>query len=185
LLEGKTVNLRVAESDDVDFEVGCHNDGGFWGDYIPIEEQMSKSEWMKSFDSPTEFQKMIGLKSYIIQKKDGTRIGLIHHRTNQPYGTMEIGYFLLPSERERGYGTEAVQLVVDYLFLSKDIVRIEATTNVGNKASQRVLEKAGFKTEGTIRKLQLVRGVWTDHYLHSILREEWKEPKMLTRNERK
>ena len=141
---------------------------------------MSKSEWMKSFDNPTEFQKMIELKSFIIQKKDGTRIGLIHHRANQPYGTMEIGYFLSPA-KERGYGTEAVQLVVDYLFLSKDIVRIEATTNVGNKASQRVLEKAGFKIEGTIRKLALVRGVWTDHYLLSILREEWKEPKILTK----
>jgi RimJ/RimL family protein N-acetyltransferase len=182
LLEGRTVNLRVVESDDVDFAVGCHNDGGFWADYIPIEEQMSKSEWMKSFDNPTEFQKMIGLKMFIIQKKDGTRIGLVHHRTNQPYGTMEIGYFLLPSERGRGYETEAVQLMVDYLFLSKDIVRIEATTNVGNKASQRVLEKAGFRIEGTIRKLTLVRVVWTDHYLHSILREEWKEPKILTKN---
>jgi RimJ/RimL family protein N-acetyltransferase len=72
--------------------------------------------------------------------------------------------------------------MVDYLFLSKDIVRIEATTNVGNKASQRVLEKAGFRIEGTIRKLTLVRGVWTDHYLHSVLREEWKEPKILTKN---
>ena len=175
------MNLRVVEIDDVDFEVGCHNDGGFWADYIPIEEQSSKSEWTKSFDNPTEFQKMIGLKSFIIQKKDGTRIGLIHHRTNQPYGTIEIGYFLLPSERGKGYGTEAVQLMVDYLFLSQNIVRIEATTNVWNKASQRVLEKAGFRIEGTIRKLQLIRGVWTDHYLHSILREKWKEPRILTK----
>jgi RimJ/RimL family protein N-acetyltransferase len=45
--------------------------------------------------------------------------------------------------------------------------------------------EAGFKTEGTIRKLQFIRGVWTDHYLHSILREEWKEPKILTRTEKK
>jgi RimJ/RimL family protein N-acetyltransferase len=172
LLEGKKVNLRVAESDDVDFAVGCHNDGGFWADYISIEEQMSKSEWMKTFVNPTEFQRLIGLKLFVIQKKDGTRIGLIHHRTNQPYGTMEIGYFLLPSERGKGYGTEAVQLMVDYLFLSKNIVRIEAGTNLGNKASQRVLEKAGFKIEGTIRKREFVRGVWIGNYLYSILREE-------------
>jgi RimJ/RimL family protein N-acetyltransferase len=181
LLEGKTVNLRVAESDDVDFAVGCHNDGGFLADYISIEEQISKSEWMKTFADPSEFQKMIGLKLFIIQKKDGTRIGAIHHRTNQPYGTMEIGYFLLPSERSKGYGTEAVQLMVDYLFLSRDIVRIEAGTNLENKASQRVLEKTGFKIEGTIRKREFVRGVWIDNYLYSILREEWKEPRILTR----
>jgi RimJ/RimL family protein N-acetyltransferase len=35
--------------------------------------------------------------------------------------------------------------------------------------------------EGVIRKNQLVRGVWNDFYLLSILREEWKEPKILTK----
>jgi len=100
---------------------------------------------------------------------------------NQPYKTMEIVCFLVPSEKGKGYGTEATQLMVDYLFLSRNIFRIQATANVRNKASQRVLEKAGFKIEGTIRKYLLVRGVWTDYYLLSILREEWKEPKILTR----
>jgi RimJ/RimL family protein N-acetyltransferase len=118
---------------------------------------------------------------FIIQKKDGTRIGFIAHFINQPYRLMEIAYNIVPRERGKGYGTEAAQLMVDYLFLSKNILRIQATTNVKNKASQRVLDKAGFRIEGTIRKLQYVRGVWTDYYLHSILREEWKEPKILTK----
>jgi ribosomal-protein-alanine N-acetyltransferase len=52
---------------------------------------------------------------------------------------------------------------------------------VGNKAAQRVLEKAGFKVEGTIRKLSFVRGEWTDRILYSILLEEWKEPRILTK----
>jgi RimJ/RimL family protein N-acetyltransferase len=39
---------------------------------------------------------------------------------------------------------------VALLFLSKDIARIQAFTDVRNKASQRVLEKAGFKREGTM-----------------------------------
>ena len=71
--------------------------------------------------------------------------------------------------------------MVDYLFLSKDIVRVQTTTNVANKEAQKTLKKAGFKIEGTIRKSQLVRGVWNDFYLLSILREEWKEPKILTK----
>jgi len=72
-------------------------------------------------------------------------------------------------------------LIVDYLFLRKDIVRIQTETNVGNKAAQKALKKAGFQIEGTIRKLQFVRGVWADYYLLSILREERKEPKILTK----
>ena len=89
-------------------------------------------------------------------------------------------FAFVPSERGKGYGTEAVQLMVDNLFIYRNIVRIQATADVGNKAAQRVLEKAGFRTEGTIRKLSLVRGKWRDRTLYDILLEEWKEPRILT-----
>jgi len=182
LLEGKKVSLRVLERDDIDFLFECVNDLDFWGEYVnPLYGQISKSELMENFDKPPERAVLIEFRRFIIQKRDGTRIGLVWRFINQPYETMEIGYFLILGERGKGYGTEAVQLMVDYLFLFKNIVRIQAVTNVRNKASQKVLEKAGFRIEGTVRKLSFVRGVWTDWYLHSILREEWKEPKILTR----
>jgi ribosomal-protein-alanine N-acetyltransferase len=123
----------------------------------------------------------IDFKVFIIQKKDGTKIGDIHHRLTQPYKWMEINYALVPNQRSKGYGTEAVQLVVDYLFLSKDHARIQAIADVRNKASQRILEKAGFQREGTIQKCLFNRGELRDYYLYSLLREEWKEPKMLTK----
>jgi RimJ/RimL family protein N-acetyltransferase len=56
---------------------------------------------------------------------------------------------------------------------------------VRNFASQKVLEKAGFKKEGTIRKSAFIKGEWRDGCLYSILREEWKGPKILTRTEKK
>ena len=71
--------------------------------------------------------------------------------------------------------------MVDYLFLSKDIVRIQAPTETRNIASQRALEKAGFSKEGIMRKSLYVRGEYRDMYLYSILREEWREPKVLTK----
>jgi RimJ/RimL family protein N-acetyltransferase len=87
----------------------------------------------------------------------------------------------VPSERGKGYCSEAVKIMVDYLFLSKDTGRIQAQTDPRNTASQKVLEKVGFKKEGTLRKNFFTRGEWRDAYIYSILREEWKEPKMLTR----
>jgi RimJ/RimL family protein N-acetyltransferase len=97
------------------------------------------------------------------------------------FTTQEISYDLVPSERGKGYCSEAVKIMVDYLFLSKDIVRVQAHIAAGNMASQRVLEKAGFKKEGTFRKEYFVRGEWRDSCTFSILREEWKEPKILTK----
>jgi ribosomal-protein-alanine N-acetyltransferase len=52
---------------------------------------------------------------------------------------------------------------------------------VRNVGSQKVLEKAGFKMEGTIRKAFFLRGYLRDSILYSILRDEWKEPKILVR----
>jgi len=88
---------------------------------------------------------------------------------------------LVPSERGKGYCTEAAKIMVDFLFLSKDTIRIQAQTDPRNAASQKVLEKVGFKKEGTVRKSFFMRGEWRDAYLYSILREEWKGPKVLTR----
>jgi RimJ/RimL family protein N-acetyltransferase len=183
LLEGKTVNLRKVEKEDVDFYFACFNQIDFYGEYThPVIEQVPKWLVIKIIDEqPNEFQRALEDNPFVILKKDGTKIGFTWHFTNQPYGHMEIACFLVPSERGKGYGTEAVQLMVDYLFLSKNIVRIQTTTNVRNKEAQKTLKKVGFQIEGTIRKSQLVRGVWNDSYLLSILREEWKEPKIVTK----
>jgi RimJ/RimL family protein N-acetyltransferase len=181
LLEGKNVNLRVAEKEDLPLFAEWLNNPEFFGEYFaPL--QRSKVELEKMFEnSPFE------MKVFIIEKKDGTKIGqMVHFNMLAPYAKMlEIGYALVPSERRKGYCTEAAQLMVDYLFLSKDITRTQATTHVGNVASQKVLEKCGFKKEGTLRKAVQSRGKWTDLVIFSILREEWKEPKILTKTAQK
>jgi ribosomal-protein-alanine N-acetyltransferase len=117
----------------------------------------------------------------VIEKKDGTKIGLISHYVIPGYGWMEIGPVISPKEADKGYGTEAMQIMVDYLFLTTDIMRITELTDVRNVAAQKCYEKVGFKKEGTIRKARYYRGEWADHYIFGILREDWKEPRILTK----
>jgi RimJ/RimL family protein N-acetyltransferase len=179
MLEGKTVNLRVMEKDDVDFLAEHLNDINCMGEYWSDFEQRSKSDWEKIFDTPQSNPN--DFKLFIIQKKDGTRIGSIHHRLDSPHRIMELACWLMPIESRKGYGTEATQLMVDYLFLSRQLARIQAIVDVRHIASQRVLEKAGFQREGTMRDESFDRGEWRDFYLYSILRREWKEPKILTK----
>ena len=173
MLEGKNVNLRLVEKEDLPLLADWSNNPEYLGEFIWLPQQ-SRTEWEKRYDYPTA-----DTKWFFIEKKDGTTIGTLFHF---PRGELlEIGYVLAPSERSKGYGTEAVEIMVDYLFLSKNIVRVQAITDVGNVASQKALEKAGFKKEGTIRKSAFIKGEWRDGCLYSILREEWKEPKILTR----
>jgi ribosomal-protein-alanine N-acetyltransferase len=69
--------------------------------------------------------------------------------------------------------------MVDYLFLSKETMRVQAIADVKNIAFQKVLKKTGFKKEGIIRKSRFIKGEGRDGLLYSILREKWKEPKIL------
>jgi RimJ/RimL family protein N-acetyltransferase len=146
--------------------------------YVSVK-QVSKPEMLEDFDNPGPLTLLTERTVFIIEKKDGTKMGYMQNWVVQPSRHMEIGYFMIPEERDRGYCSEAVQIIVDYLFLSKDIVRVQAGTDVRNQASQKVLENAGFTREGTIRKSAFHRGEWSDGYLYSILREEWKEPRIL------
>ena len=177
LLEGKNVNLRVMEKEDLPLFAEWANKPEFFGEYNPLR-QTSRAEIEKDFEKGTPEG-----GDFIIEKKDGSKIGFICHFTlTHPAGKLlEIGYSLAPTERGKGYCTEAVRIILDYLFLSKDVMRVQACTDLRNLASQKVLEKAGFKKEGTMRKYLFIRGEWRDACLFSILREEWKEPKILTK----
>jgi RimJ/RimL family protein N-acetyltransferase len=143
----------------------------FSGDFAWFP-QLSRAEWTKKYDSLSP-----DTKWFFIEKKDGNKIGTIFQFPRG--GALEIGYALLPGERGKGYGTESIRIIVDYLFLSKEIVRVQAITDVDNLASQKVLEKNRFKKEGTIRKSAFIRGEWRDGLIYSILREEWKKPEAL------
>ena len=180
MLEGKNVNLRVMEKEDLPLLTEWFNKPEVLGEYNPLH-QGSRTDIEKMLETPNE------LKPFIIEKKDGSKIGWIMHFNflNTYMNMLELAYGLVPSERGKGYSSEAAQLMVDYLFLSKDITRIIATTHTKNVASQKALEKIGFKREGTMRKCYFNRGEWTDMFIFSILREEWKEPKILTRTEKK
>jgi len=166
--------LKIAEKEDLPLAHEWMNNPEFMGEFIaPI--QRTREEFEQTGSSP------FAPKLFFIEKKGGSKIGLMNY-FNSYLGMgelLEIGYFLAPNERGKGYCTEAAQLMVDYLFLSMDVSRIQATISTGNKASERVLEKAGFTREGTIRRT--ARGKRRDAHLYSILREEWKQPKILTK----
>jgi RimJ/RimL family protein N-acetyltransferase len=170
LIEGRLVNLKRATKDDVSLVMQWWSDEQYMGEYQD-RMTLSKHELERVMLENTIF--------FIIEKKDGAKIG---HFDGWMIGrTMEIGFALAPSERRKGCGAEAVQLMLDHLFIAKDIFRIQVSTDTSNIASQRVLEKAGFSKEGIMRKSWYTRGEYGDHYLYSVLREEWKEPKILTK----
>lgn len=173
--------MRISEKEDIPLLLQWFNDVSFAGDYQHYPDQISYAELERQIVERKKYQHE--WVDFIIETKDGKKIGWAVHYVGAPnFGWTEIGYTIIPSEQNKGYGTEAVMILVDYLFLTRDIIRVQAVIDAKNMASRRVLEKAGFKKEGTLRKaLWNSKGTWTHGHLYSLIREEWKEPKILTK----
>lgn len=60
-------------------------------------------------------------------------------------GVVEVGYGIVPSRQGRGYATEALQAMLAMAWADPRVTAVVAGTDPGNAASQRVLEKAGFR----------------------------------------
>jgi [ribosomal protein S5]-alanine N-acetyltransferase len=85
----------------------------------------------------------------------------------------ELGYVVHRNVWGQGYVTEAAKAVCDFAFKKMNVNRIEAGTIVGHVASQRVLEKCGFKFEGVLRQRELIKGKFPDVSMYSRLRDDY------------
>jgi RimJ/RimL family protein N-acetyltransferase len=169
-LLGNKVKLRPADDSDFDDLYDWWNDPEFAGEYAGFSP-MTKRE-VRQF--------LKGAHNFIIEDRtDNRKMGFIsYYSVRSDYLNLyEIGYRMKPSERRKGYTTEAVGLLVGLLFTKKGIERIEAVTDTENLPSQRVLEKNGFRREGVLRRRFYLNGDYRDEYMYGLLREEWPRSK--------
>ncbi len=94
------------------------------------------------------------------------RQGNIHRQT------AELGYYVAEEYWSRGIMTEAIKQICEYVFSKSNILRIYAEPFAYNIASCRVLEKAGFQYEGTLRSNAVKNGEVIDMKMYSLLRTE-------------
>lgn len=84
-----------------------------------------------------------------------------------------LGYWIDAEHQSRGLMTEAVLAATSFAFASAKLHRVQAAVVPGNRASQRVLEKAGYRQEGLARRYLCIAGAWDDHLLYAVTVEEW------------
>ncbi|HET6740561.1 MAG TPA: GNAT family N-acetyltransferase [Kribbella sp.] len=87
-------------------------------------------------------------------------------------GTAEVGYWTAPAARGRGVAPAAVRAICRWAFETSELDLIEWRAEIGNDASRRVAEKAGFVLEGSLRKRLVHRGERVDAWVGSLVRGE-------------
>ncbi|MGP4039215.1 GNAT family N-acetyltransferase [Gracilibacillus sp. D59] len=145
------------------------------GPYIP-EERQTKEEyrnmWLKD-------NKIYGFRDSLIIYAEGKLLGYVGaHWIDKNTNWLETGIVIYDKDYwNGGYGSEAYQLWIDFLFKSSDIHRLGMSTWSGNSRMIKVAEKVGMKEEARIRKARIVDGEYFDAIKMGILREEWEYQK--------
>ncbi len=85
----------------------------------------------------------------------------------------EVGFTLARSHQGKGYATETVTRLLEYLFTQHNLHRIRANCDPANIASAQLLERVGMRREGHFVKSLWFKNNWVDELWFAILREEW------------
>jgi RimJ/RimL family protein N-acetyltransferase len=85
----------------------------------------------------------------------------------------EIGFTFAVAWQGKGYATEAVRRLLDYLFDACGKHRVVAACDARNVRSAALLRRVGMRREGLLRQAVWAKGEWTDEELYAVLREEW------------
>ncbi|MEO6050410.1 MAG: GNAT family protein [Pyrinomonadaceae bacterium] len=106
---------------------------------------------------------------------DGKIIGSLgFHDLDQVNRSAHVGYWISETYERRGIVTRCCRALIDYLFNSMKLNRVQINCNVENLRSRAVPESLGFKLEGTHRQVELLNDRFRDWAVYALLREEWK-----------
>ncbi len=95
---------------------------------------------------------------------------VLAHDTRQA----EIGFSLSGKHQGQGYGAEAVERLLNYLFSDLGMHRVVATCDVENHASVKLLERVGMRREAQMIENIWFKGAWGSEYLYAVLEHEWR-----------
>jgi RimJ/RimL family protein N-acetyltransferase len=106
----------------------------------------------------------------------GLKLGAKKYRRGEIWYKLHLDYW------EKGYGTEALNRVLDFGFEDLNLHRIQAGCAVDNISSIKVLEKVGMLREGRGRQLLPLKSGWSDNFEYAILETDQRKPNLQTKN---
>ena len=171
MLFGERVTLRPIRQGDLDALYDAHVDIRTRGAFYPLGV-MSEPAFKREFADNGFWQKESG--TLVIVTPEGELAGEIEFFKPVPYwDASEIAYRLFDDRfAGSGYVTEALRLLVDYLFATRKPHRLQLVIVPQNPASRRIAEKCGFVLEGTARGAFFHDGRNQDVLLYSLLRTD-------------
>ena len=165
-LGGEHICLRALEMGDLDFLYLLENDTSIWkisGTVAPYSKHVLR-KYLENAHRDIYDVKQLRL---VICLNEGPKVGLIDLYNFDPKNR-RAGIGIVVSngdQRNKGIGSEALKLLMDYAFSTLDVRQLYANVGIGNEASIHLFKKLGFVQAGIKKDWIFLDGKFTDEIL--------------------
>ena len=107
-----------------------------------------------------------------------------HNGNNQTVGCVDlfdfdpanrragVGILITEEQREKGYGKETLELIIDYSFNTLNLHQLYCNILENNEQSMKLFQAEGFKIVGLKKDWTLVDGIWQNEFLLQLMKRE-------------
>jgi RimJ/RimL family protein N-acetyltransferase len=175
MIQGTRVALRAFQPDDLPTLRRWHADGAvmrYWSVPQPVVPAHAFADEVAPGGRFTRFE---ANGSFCVCDETGRPIGRIDYEGDAvPARHAELALYIgEPDAWSRGYGTEAIVLLLGWLFNQRGLHRVWLSVLADNPRARRTYEKIGFTHEGRWREHYFYDGAWHDADLFGILAAEF------------
>jgi RimJ/RimL family protein N-acetyltransferase len=122
------------------------------------------------------FNQEAGRIMFTIETLDGKAVGGLNlNNINERHGTFGIGIQIFVGEREMGYGTAAMRILLKYAFLERRLHKFNSGWIEGNEGSEKMHKKLGCIQEGRLRQMTYHEGRYYDWIRVGLTKDEFIE----------
>ncbi|KAA5538465.1 GNAT family N-acetyltransferase [Paenimyroides baculatum] len=170
-LKGNQVYLRALEPEDLSFLYEIENDETLWE---VSNTQTPYSKWLlKNYleNSHQDIYEAKQLRLAIVEKSSENLIGLIDLYDFDPKNS-RVGLGIVvknPSERNKGFGSESVKLLLGYAFQVLNVHQIFVNVAETNSASIKLFSNFGFQKIGVKKQWNKIGSVYVDEILYQLI----------------
>jgi len=168
-IHGKNSNLRALEPEDLDFLFSTENNESFW-EISGTQTPYSKYILQKYIEN--SHQDIYEAKQYrfVICNTQNIPVGMIDlFDFNPQHSRVGVGILILPEYQGEGFGSEALEMIIDYAFTYLNIHQIFANITADNQISITLFEKFNFKKIGIKKDWIFADTNYKDEILYQLI----------------
>lgn len=169
-IDGKNISLRAVEETDLEIFQKYRNnyeDSKNYRTIKPLTSENQRIYWLEIINSP------LHIVFTIVEKSSQNVIGEIRASNITQYHSAELGLWVSPKYRHKGFASEALKLCLEFVFGRANLNRIEVQIASTNINSIKFFERNCFTHEGILRETTYFNFEYQDTIVMSILKKEY------------